>query len=225
MFSTNSAADATLSAKGGLGSSPGGSGGSGMGSSLAQLFGGLFGNGGSSFEDAMKEFQKYMQQGIGGLQPYNQAGQGAINPFQQRLGQMSDPTAFYKQMMSGYGASPLAQNQQREGMQAATNMGSATGMAGSTPMMQAAQQNAQNISSGDMQNYYNNMSGINQNYMSGLSGLMGNGLSAAGSQGNLYQQLAQMMGGGAYGANEGKQQDFSSILSGLFGAGGKFFGF
>jgi len=58
-------------------------------------------------------------------------------------------------------------------MRAANNIGSATGMTGSTPMMQQAQQNAQNISSGDMQNWLSQVLGINNQYGQGEAGLMG----------------------------------------------------
>jgi len=219
MFS-NPAANATTGAKGGLGS-----GSPSTGNYLAQLFGGLFGNGGGGYDDAMKEFEKYMQQAMQGYQPYQQAGQNAINPFQKRMQEMSDPTAFYKNMMSGYQESPLAQNQQRAGMQAATNMGSATGMTGSTPMMQQAQQNAQNISSQDMGNYFNNLSGINQQYTGGLQNLMGQGMNAQNGIAGLLAQLAQGMGQGAYGKAQGQQQNLGDIFGGLFGSAGNFFGF
>jgi hypothetical protein len=84
-------------------------------------------------------------------------------------------------------------------------------------MQQAMQQNARDISSKDQEKYFGNLTGINNNYMSGLQGLMGNGLNAAGQQGNLFSKLAEMMGQGAYGKQSGKNQDWNNILGGLFG--------
>jgi hypothetical protein len=102
-------------------------------------------------------------------------------------------------------------------MQASTNAASANGLAGSTPMQQAMQQNARDISSQDQQKYFGNLNGINNNYMSGLQGLMGQGMNAQGGISDLLSKLAEQMGGGAYGKAQGNNQDFSDILSGLFG--------
>ncbi len=65
-----------------------------FGGGLSGLLGGLFGNSGQPYSDAMKEFQKWMQQGIGAQQPFYNAGTGAIGPYQNWLKTMQNPSAF-----------------------------------------------------------------------------------------------------------------------------------
>jgi hypothetical protein len=198
-----------------------GGGGPSMGG-LQQFLGGMFGNSGSPFGAGMDQLQHYFGQAQQYQNPFFQAGQGAIAPYQHMLGQMSNPQDFYRNIMGGYQQSPAAQYQQQQGMRAAQNMGSASGLTGSSPLMQQAQQNAQNISSQDMQNYFNNIMGIQGGAMQGYGNLMGMGQNSANSMSNLLSQLGGGMANGAYGQQAGQNQDQSNMLGGLlhmFGGG------
>lgn len=188
----------------------------GLGSSLAQLFGGLSGNSGKPYQKAMQQYGQYFNPAIAGFQPYQQAGQAALNPFSQALHQMQDPTAYMKNIMASYQQSPFAKQQQQEAMQAANNFGSASGLLGSSALQNAAQQNAANISNQDMQQYFQNAMGINNSYLGGLQNLISGGQGAAGGQAGLYSNLGQLMGEGAFGKQMGQQQDRSNIFGGLF---------
>ncbi len=194
-----------------------------FGSGLGGLLGGMFGNSGSPYGDAMSQYQKYMQQAQGVQNPFLQAGTGAIGNYQNWLQGMQDPTKFMNNMMGQYQESPFAKFQQQQGMRAANNMGSATGMTGSTPLMQQAQQNAQNISSGDMNNWLQNVLGINSQYGQGQQNLMNMGQGSANALSGMYGQMGQQMGEGAYGQRAGQNQDFWNMLGGGMGMLGSFF--
>lgn len=198
-------------------------GGGGAGGGLASLLSGLFGNSGSPYGDAMKQFLKYYQQAQGAQNPFMNAGTGAIGPYQDWLKKMSDPSGFINNMMGQYKESPWAQFSQRQGINAANNMGSATGLTGSTPLQLQAQQNAQNIASGDMNTWLQNALGVNTQYGAGEKGLMDTGQHSA----DMMSQLAMLMGGqmgeGAFGQKFGENQDSSNTMAGilklLFGNG------
>ncbi len=194
-------------------------GGSGMmggqyGGGLSSFLGGMFGNSGGPYDDAMKAYQQWMNKAQGVQNPYLQAGNNAIGPYQQWLQRMQDPTKFMNDTMGQYQESPWAKFQQQQGMRAANNIGSATGMTGSTPMMQQAQQNAQNISSGDMQNWLSQVLGINNQYGQGEAGLMGMGQNAANAMSGMYQNMGQNAGQMAYGRGAAKNNDFWNMLGG-----------
>jgi len=197
---------------GGLGAGLGG----GIGSGLAGLFGGLFGDSGSPYEDAMKQYEKWANQAAGYQNPFFNAGKGAIPRFNQYLNRMKDPSQFINNLMGGYQESPFAKFQQQQGMRAAENLGSASGLTGSTPLQMQAQQNAQNISSQDMNQWLQNVLGVNTQYGQGLGGLMQGGQNAANAMTNLYGNLGQQMGEAAYGRRAGQLQDRSNIFGGLF---------
>lgn len=185
-----------------------------FGSGLAGLFGGMFGNSGSPFGDASKEYQKYAQRGAGVQNPFLQAGTGAIGNYQNWLQGMQDPSKFMNNLMGQYQESPWAKYQQQQAMRMANNMGSASGMTGSTPLMQQAQQNASNISSGDMSNWISQVLGINNQYGAGQQNLMGMGQEAANSLTGLYGNMGANMGQMAYGKGAAQNNDFMSMLMG-----------
>jgi hypothetical protein len=122
--------------------------------------------------------------------------------------------------MGQYQESPFAKFQQQQGMRAAQNMGSATGLTGSTPLQMQAQQNAQNISGQDMNQWLQNVLGVNNNYGAGLSGEMGMGQHSADMLSQLMQGAGQFKGETAYGQRAGEQNDQNA----LWGALGKLFG-
>lgn len=178
----------------------GGMGGGGGMDSIMQFITGLFNHSGRPFAEGQREYDKYAG-------PWSQAGRGAIKPFTDRLGQMGDTNGFYNSIMSNYNESPLARVQQQQGVRAAQNMGSASGLSGSTPLMQQAQQNAQNISSQDMQRFFDNQMGINKDYMNGQNSLMGYGHDTDQSGAKWMSELA---GGKAL----GEQTDTANIVGG-----------
>lgn len=218
MFSGNGlAAQAPAYAGGGL--VPSSNYGSGFGSSvpagLTSLFSGMFSDAGSPYSAAMGPYQQYMGQATGQLNPFVQAGQGAMGNYQQWLKSQQDPSGFINNLMGQYHQSPMAQYEQQQAMRAAQNMGSASGLTGSTPLMLQAQQNASNISSGDMQNWLGNVLGINTQYGQGEANLMNQGYNAANSLANLYGQQAQGMSQLAYGQQMGENQNMGNIFGGL----------
>lgn len=205
-----------MMSKGGGGQQAGGQGYGGM-SHLGGLLGGLFGNSGAPYGDAMKQFQKHFGDAQGYQKPFYEAGTNAIGNYQDWLKQMKDPSGFINQQMDKYQESPWSQNLQREAMRAGTNMGSATGMSGSTPLMQQMQQNAGNIASSGQNDWLSHVLGVNTQYGAGQQGMVNMGQNAANSMSTLSSRLAELMGQGAYGQRAGKNQDFMSILSSLFG--------
>ncbi len=173
---------------------------SGSGGGFMQFLSGLFGDSGKPFADAERAYDKHSQ-------PWINAGRGAINPFSQRLGEMGDSGKFAGDIMKDYQQSPFAKYQQQQGMNTANAFGSASGLSGSTPLMQAAQNNAQNISSQDMQKYFDNRMGINRDYMTGQNQLMNYG---QGFDANAAPWMGQAAGGKAFGQN----QDRMNMLQG-----------
>lgn len=220
----NPAAMATTAATGGLGSffpTTGGSFKNPIETGLAGILGGKLGNSAAPFNAGMQEFLKYFNQAGAYQNPFLNAGQNAIPGYQNWLQSMSNPSDFINKLMGQYQASPQSQYLQQQAMRAANNMGSASGLTGSTPLQMQAQQNAANISSQDMGNWLQNVLGINNQYGAGLSGLMGMGQGSANALTNLFAQGANTMGQGAYGAEAGRQADKMNQMGGwlslLFG--------
>ncbi len=194
-------------------------GGSNLGG-LASILGGLFGNSSGPYQDAMKQYQKYFQGAQNFQNPFFNAGQQGMGKYQDWLKGQEDPGAFINKLMGGYKESPMAHNLQNQSMLAGQNAASANGTLGSTPMMQQAQQNAGNISSMDQNSWLQNALGINTQYGQGQKNMMDSGQHAGDMLSNLFSQQGERMGEAAYGKRAGQNQDFMSILSGLFGGGG-----
>lgn len=215
----------SASGGGGMGS-PWGGGGGGMGGmgSWEQMLGGLFGNSGGPYGSGMNEYQKWAQQGIGAQQPFYNAGVSGMGNYQRWLNGMQDPSKFINNLMGQYQASPYSQYLQQQAIrsgQNAASMGgnSATGEGGagmgSTPFAQQLQQNAGNISSGDMNQWLQNVLGVNTQYGQGEQNLMGVGQGAANQMSNMYGNMANAMGGGAYNQAQAGQNDmWNSIMGG-----------
>lgn len=193
-----------------------------FGGGLAGLFGGMFGNSGSPYEDAMGAYSKYANKAAGAQNPFYNAGVGAIGNYQNWLSGMKDPSAFINNLMGKYQESPWAKYQQQQGIRAANNMGSASGMTGSTPLQLQAQQNAQNISSGDMNTWLQNVLGVNTQYGAGEQGLMNMGQGAANSLTNLFSNMGANAGQMAYGRGAANNNDFMSMLMGAMQMMGAF---
>jgi len=180
-----------------------------FGSGLGSLFGGLFGNSGKPYD----KYNEYMQQAQQAQQPYANAGQSAIGDYQRWLQSQQDPSKFINDQMKNYQTSDYAQNLQQQSMNAGQNAASASGLMGSTPLMQQMQSNAGQIASQDQNQWLQNVLGINTQYGQGQQNLMTGGQNAANSLSGIYNQMGQ----GAYGQQAGKQQDFFNTLGGGIG--------
>lgn len=189
-------------------------------SGIAQLFGGLFGNSGEPYNAAMDQYREWAKRAQNVQNPFLNAGTGAIGNFQDWLKGMQNPSGFINNIMGQYQESPYARYQQQQAMRAAQNMGSASGLTGSTPLQMQAQQNASNISSQDMNQWLQNVLGINSQYGAGNQYLMGQGANAANALTGMYGNMGQQMGQAAYGQQAGRNQDFWNMIGGglsLFG--------
>ena len=181
---------------------------------LGGILGGLFGNSGKPYDKAMDQYREWGNKAQQTQQPYQQAGQGAIPEYQSWLQGQKDPSGFINEQMSKYQQSPYAQYLQQQSMNAGNNAASASGLMGSTPMMQQMQQNAANIASGDQNQWLQNVLGINKQYGQGQQNLMTGGQNSANTLSNLYNQMGQNMGQAAYGQQAGKQQDMWNMIGG-----------
>ncbi len=184
-------------------------------SGVAGLFGGLFGDSGKPYQDAMDQYQQYFNQGQQAEQPYQQAGNQAIGDYQTWLKGQQNPSGFINNLMGQYQESPYAKYMQQQSMNGAENMASASGLMGSTPLMQQMQQNASNISSQDMNQWLQNALGINTQYGQGQNNLIQTGANSANALANMNMQMGQQMGQAAYGQQAGKNQDFWGALGGI----------
>lgn len=184
-------------------------------SGMQGFLGGLTGNSEGPYEDAMKQYQKYGQQGADAQQPYVAGGQRGMANFEHWLAGQRDPSSFINNLMSQYQTSPYAKFQMQQGQNAANNAASASGMMGSTPFMQASQDYAHGISQQDMNQYLQNVLGVNTQYGAGQNALMQGGQNAANALTNLYSHMGDQMGAAAYGREAGKNQDRSNMWGGL----------
>lgn len=186
-----------------------------MGGGIGSILSGLFNDSGAPYGEAMGQYQKFLDEAKRTQNPFYQAGTSAIPQYQNYLNTMQNPSQFINNLMGQYQESPYAHYQQQQAMRAAQNMGSASGLTGSTPLMQQAQQNASNISSQDMNNWLGNVLGINTQYGQGIGNLMNAGQGSANALTNLLSQYGQLMGQGAYGKEAGEQSDLSNLLGGI----------
>jgi len=172
-----------------------------FGNNASQFLSGMFNDSSKPYAEGMRNYDRY-------IQPWQNAGRNAIAPYTNRINQMGDTNGFYNSIMNNYQESPMARYQQQQGVRAGQNAASASGLTGSTPFAQQLQQNAQNISSQDMQRFFDNQMGINRDYLSGQNNLMNYGYGADSA-------AAPWMGEAGYGAEAGKQQDFSNEIGGF----------
>lgn len=185
------------------------------GNNFANIIGGLFGNAGKPYEDAADEMRNYLPQAQSYLNPFLQAGHGAIPQFQEWLKGMKDPSGFINNLMGKYEESPFAKFQQEQSMRSAQNMGSATGLTGSTPLTQFAQQNARDISSQDMNGWLQNVLGINTQYGQGQMGLMNQGMNAGNSLTSLMSDFMNNMGGLKFGQGAAENGQWGNLIGGI----------
>lgn len=185
--------------------------------SIGNILGGLFGDAGQPYHDASKELSRYLPQAQSYNMPFLEMGKNAMAPFSSWLQGMQNPSGYINQLMGGYHESPYAHYQQQQGMRAAQNAGSASGLTGSTPLMQFAQQNAQDISSKDMNSWLERVLGINSLYGSGLNSMISGGRESANSLQKLMGDYMNAQAGLAYGQGAAQQGQFGGLIGGLSG--------
>jgi hypothetical protein len=190
--------------------------GGGFWGGAGQFLNGLFGNSGKPYDKAAQQYQDWTNKGAQVNAPFFNAGAGAIPGYQNWLTGQQDPTKFINDLMGQYNESPYAHNLQTQNINAGNNFASANGLSGSSAMAQQLQQNANNISSGDMNTWLQNVLGINTQYGQGLQNLINTGQNSANSLTNLYSNNGNNMGNAAFGAEKGRQHDQSNLWGGLF---------
>lgn len=186
---------------------------------LGGMFGGLFGDSGAPYEAAEKEYGDFYNRAKNIQNPFYQMGVGAIPQFQQWLQGMQNPSGFINSLMGQYKESPYAKFQQEQGIRTAQNLGSASGLSGSTPLTQFAQQNARDISSQDMNQWLQNVLGINTQYGAGVGNLLSGGQNAANALTNVTSDFGKAIAEAQYGKKAGENQDRSNFWGGLFNTG------
>lgn len=193
-------------------------GGSGQGSmgGLQQLFSGLFSQSDKPYKEAGETLEDYLGQAKGYQQPFFDAGTQAIPQLQNWLKGMKDPSSFINTLMGKYQESPWAKYSQEQSLRSAQNMGSESGLTGSTPLMQFAQQNAHDISSQDMNQWLSKVLGINTEYGKGQESLVAGGQNAANSISELLKSFGGDIAKMNFGEESEKNQNRNNLFGGIF---------
>lgn len=186
-----------------------------FGNGLGGLLGGLFGHSSSPYDKEMEQYKQYADKSQQTQQPFLDAGTGAIGDYQKWLQEQQDPSKFINEQMGQYQESPQAQYLQQQAMRSGQNAASASGLMGSTPMMQQAQQNAGSISSQDQNNWLNHVLGINTQYGQGQQNLMQGGQSSANHLTDMYNNMGQRMGQASFNKEGNKQNNFWNTMGGI----------
>lgn len=184
-------------------------------SGLPGVMQGFFGDSGRPYQAAQQAYTPYFEEAKKYQNPFFNSGQQAIPQFQDFLKNMSNPSDFINGLMGKYQESPWAKFQQQQAMRSAQNMGSATGLLGSTPLTQFSQQNAHDIASQDMSQWLQSVLGINTQYGSGLFNEIGTGQNAANQLSQLAGNAGINAGQSAYGEEAGAQQDQNALWAGI----------
>lgn len=177
---------------------------------------GLFGDTSQPYQAAEKEINDFYNRSKSSQNPFYNMGTGAIPQFQDFLKKMSNPTDFINNTMNQYQESPWAKFQQQQALRAATNMGSSSGLSGSTPLMQFAEQNARDISSQDINQWLQNVLGINTKYGEGLQSEITGGQNSANTLTNLNTDFGKMIAELQYNKNAAENQQRSNLWGGIF---------
>jgi hypothetical protein len=163
-----------------------------IGQSAPHILQGIFGNSGDPSRAAGREYANYYNKNIDAI-----SGE-------------KDPSAFINKLLGDYKTSDWAKNLTTQTNNQAMNMASASGLTGSTPLMNQMQQNSGRIASQDQDQWLGRVLGINKDYL------------------DRYTGLTERQGGhaadAAYGQTLGKNYDRNQLLQGiaqlLFGNGG-----
>jgi len=177
--------------------------------------------------EGMDEYRKNTGQANALMDPYYQAGKGEMNPYMDNYKRMLDPNKFTEDMMKGYETSPGAQRQLKMGADSAMNAASASGMLGSSNLLNQVNEESQGIMKADQNNYLDRQLGIYNNGLGQQQGMVNMGYGAGQQMGNNYMQQGNAMmrgygdvGNAQLGQNMGRMQGWAN----LFGTAGKMFG-
>lgn len=186
---------------------------------IGQGFGGLasnlFGDPGEAYRQGQQAYAPWIKQASDVYNPFYQGGVSAGGKYAAGLDKMSDPSKYLNDLMGNYRESDYAKYLQDQVGKAGINAASASGLVGSTPYLQQAQQNAAGIASKDMQQWLANALGINRDYLTGQSDIYGKGLQAAGGMSNVFTQRAQDEAKMAYGREAADQSRQGGLLGSL----------
>lgn len=179
---------------------------------FAQYF---FGRSDTPYKRAEDAYNPHYRQSREAQNPFYEAGQRGMQDFQNWLAQMKDPSAFINKLMGNYQESPWAHIQQQNARRAGINAASASGLIGSTPYLQQAQQNAHNISQEDMMNWLKNVLGINTEYGQGQHDLYTGGQHAADEISNIERDAGDWYAQNAYNKSQAQQSDKNALWGGI----------
>jgi hypothetical protein len=190
---------------------------------LGSFLGGIFGDSGKPYDEAEKKYKEYEDK-IGGINDtYINEGRAGVKNYREWLDKQKDPAKFINDMQDQYSESPYAHYLQQQSVRAGQNAASASGLSGSTPLMQQLQENAGAISSKDMNNWLQHVLGINTQYGEGENNVSNRGQHATDTMTNFYNNQADRVGEAEYGKNKSKNNDLWSTISGVGGMIGSFF--
>jgi hypothetical protein len=176
------------------------------------------------FNNASGDINNYYRQAVGFLNPYMQQGQQAMGQYSSMLGNMSNPTQFYNNVMSGFQMTPAQQYAQQQGMNAISNNAAVRGLMGSTEQARNLENYGQMSTQQAQQQYLNNILGINSQALSGFGDLTRLGYGAASTAGQFGMQAGQEDAdiqeamAQAAAANAAQQGQGFGSLGGAFGA-------
>lgn len=185
--------------------------------SAGMFGGGLFGSTSDPYKKSRKYLEQYADKAASYQNPFYEYGQEAMPDYTEWLNSMKDPSQFINNLVGNYQESPYQQYEQDQAMRAAQNMGSASGLSGSTPLMMQAQENSANISNKYMEDWLKNVLGVNTQYGMGLNNKIGMGQGAANNLSNIYSNLGNQLSGVAAGSANAQSQNQAAMLSGLLG--------
>jgi hypothetical protein len=196
----------------------------GMAGPIGGILGGLFGNAGQPYQDAMNQYGQFAGQSVGAQQPYYQAGVNGLGQYQNWLNSQKDPSAYINGLMGQYQESPYAKYLTDQAQKAGMNSASASGLTGSTPFAQQMAQTANGISSGDLNNWLSQVLGINKQYGQGVANQVGWGQNAANQISSTYNQEGQDMAQAAKDQASAQNNQNSGFWGGILGIGGDILG-
>jgi hypothetical protein len=186
-----------------------------FGGGLSSFLGGIFNDPRKAYAEGQRAYDPWSDKAAGVFNPFYQEGQKGIGKYEDWLGRMENPQDFINNLMGGYKESPYAKYLQDYATRAGTNAASASGLIGSTPFMQAAQENAAGIASKDMQDWLGRVLGINSEYGRGWGNIMNQGFNAAQGMSNVFGNRARDEAEMAYGKEAASQSRGNNIISGL----------
>ncbi len=160
---------------------------------LAGFLGGLFGNSGSPYDKAMDQYRDWNDRAVGEQNPWRDNGIEAMNRYKAWMNNMQNPVDFMNKLVSQYRPSAQTDFLQQQAQNAGINAGSATGMSGSSPMIQQMQTNAGNIAQQGLSSWLQNILGLNSQYGGSLDNLMNRGQHASDTLSGLYDNMGQRM--------------------------------